>query len=196
MRIIAGSLKGRRIPFRSAGYGDAAATPQKLKEALFSILGEDLSGHSFLDLFAGSGQMGLEAASRGCALVVFNEADRRRTEFIKRLAVQWGLGDTVRFHSLPAHACIKMLERQGQGFDYLYIDPPYLKNRGDAPVYGQLLLDLSSHRILNPGGRVIAQHYLHNLLPERCGIFIKVDARRYGTNALSFYEEKSGSGDA
>lgn len=195
MRIIAGSLKGRRIPFRNAGLGEAAATPQKLKEALFSILGEDLSGLSFLDLFAGSGQMGLEAASRGCERVVFNEADRRRTDSIRRLAAQWGLGDAVQFHSLPAHACIKMLGAQGQGFDYIYVDPPYLKIRGQAPAYGEVLLGLSSRRILNPGGRVIAQHYIHNLLPERCGIFVKVDVRRYGTNALSFYEGKIGAGD-
>jgi hypothetical protein len=59
-----------------------------------------------------------------------------------------------------------------------------------------VLLGLSSGRLLNQGGRVIAQHYIHNRLPERCGIFIKADSRRYGTNALSFYEEQGGAGEA
>lgn len=195
MRIIAGSLKGRIIPFQNSSFGDAAATPQRVKEALFSILGEDLSGLSFLDLYACSGQMGLEAASRGCAQVVFNETDRRRGDFIRRLLAQWDLGDTARLYALPAHACIRLLGTQGLRFDYIYVDPPYRKIRGEAAAYGEVLLELSNHRLLNAGGRVIAQHYIHNVLSERYGLFIKVDARRYGTNGLSFYQETSESGE-
>src|SRR3990172_4106761 len=82
IRIIAGGLKGRVIPFSNKKFDDADITPQKVKGAVFSMIGEWLEGKGFLDLYAGSGQIGLEALSRGADPVVLNEPDARRFHFI------------------------------------------------------------------------------------------------------------------
>jgi 16S rRNA (guanine(966)-N(2))-methyltransferase RsmD len=86
VRIISGTLRGKVIPFLNSRYGDADITSQKVKGALFSMLGEHLNGKVFVDLFSGSGQIGVEALSRGADLVVFNESDRSRFRFIKDFA--------------------------------------------------------------------------------------------------------------
>ena len=85
MRVIAGRLKGRRIPFNNRRFGNARVTSGRVKEAVFSMLGTELQGLRFLDLFAGSGQMGLEAFSRGCDAVM-NELDRPRHAFLTSAA--------------------------------------------------------------------------------------------------------------
>ena len=87
MRIVTGIYRGRRIPSGNR-LGDIRLTSTRLKEAVFSMLGPDLQGQTFLDLCAGSGQIGLEALSRG-ATVEFNEPDRRRLSQIRSLLDEW-----------------------------------------------------------------------------------------------------------
>ena len=91
IRVIGGSLKGKNIPFDNNKYDQADISPQKIKGAVFSILGEELSGQIFLDLFAASGQIGIEACSRGAEKVVFNELEKKRYFFIKNIISNFGL---------------------------------------------------------------------------------------------------------
>ena len=108
MRIISGTLKGRTIPFNSRRFGNARITSGRVKEAVFSILGTDLSGKRFLDLFAGSGQIGFEAYSRG-AHVVMNDFDRRRHGLIQGLVDQWGLAGQLALHCRRAEKLVSSL---------------------------------------------------------------------------------------
>ncbi|MGV7931132.1 MAG: RsmD family RNA methyltransferase [Spirochaetota bacterium] len=189
MRVITGRLKGRSIPFNVRRYGDASVTPDMIKEALFSVLGGELAGKSFLDLFACSGQVGIEALSRGCSPVVFNEKERRRFEFIRSLLAEWGEdGEVVLLFNFPASRCIRLMHSRGVRFDYIFLDPPYEKTRGRAPVYRGVLEEIDRHDLLAPAGGAIVQHYVHNELEESIGSLRLVDHRVYGTNALAFYE--------
>ncbi|HSV98474.1 MAG TPA: RsmD family RNA methyltransferase [Spirochaetota bacterium] len=189
MRVITGRLKGRTIPFNVRRHGDASVTPDMVKEALFSVLGGDLAGKSFLDLYSCSGQVGIEALSRGCSPVVFNEKERRRFEFIRKLLADWGEeAEGVLLFNFPASRCMRLMHSRGVRFDFIYLDPPYEKTRGEASVYRSVLGEIERHDLLAPDGSAIVQHYIHNKLEETVGSLRLADHRTYGTNALAFYE--------
>ena len=187
MRISSGSLKGRRIPFVNNKFDDADVTPSKLKEAVFSMLGEDLSGKTFLDLFAGSGQVGLEALSRGAAWTVFNDRDGKRVHFIGGLVRQWGLADRSLVLHMSAVQCLRFLEHREKSFDIVFLDPPYVKAGDDMSRYGELLAGIMKHRLLADNAAVIVQHFSKNTIPEEAGGLALVKTRKYGTSSLSVY---------
>ncbi len=191
MRIIAGELKGRNIPFNAKKYGGAESTPQIVKEAVFSIIGEYLNGAYFLDLYSCSGQMGLEAISRGCETVIFNEKEHRRFAFIRDLIREWGLSEHARAYNLSAPACLKVLASQGLVFDYVYVDPPYDKVRGKTAMYNGILAMICGSTIISSESRIIVQHFGANELPDAIDDCSTVDRRDYGTSALTIYRKCS-----
>ena len=139
VRIISGTLRGKVIPFLNSRYGDADITSQKVKGALFSMLGEHLNGKVFVDLFSGSGQIGVEALSRGADLVVFNESDRSRFRFIKDFA------DAIRTESksiilnMMAEDALKYISARGIKADIIFVDPPYEKVKGTIYSYSSII---------------------------------------------------------
>ena len=186
MRIIAGSLKGRRIPFNPGKYGGARTTPEMVKKAAFSILGEDLTGENFLDLFACSGQIGLEALSRG-ARVVANEPDKRRCRFIADLVARWELDDHVRVTCQPAQKAIALLDSEGLQFDAVYLDPPYGGEvGGTAPAVG-VLTAIGGAALVRGDGAVLVQHAARIDLPPSALALAFVKRRTYGDSALTLY---------
>ncbi len=187
MRVIAGRLKGRAIPFDNRRYGGAETSPQRLKGALFSMLGEDLSGKAFLDLYACSGQMGIEAYSRNARPVVMNERDGRRYEHLIGLVGAWGLADGCLTMRMDAAQCVRHCAERGMRFECVFIDPPYAKNAGEASVYGEILGFLDEAAVLAPGGRIVVQHFARNTLPDNVRRLRMIDSRKYGTSALSSY---------
>lgn len=189
MRIIAGRLKGLIIPFTNAKFDNANATPQKVKEALLSILGKDLSGKSFLDLYACSGQIGIEALSRGAKLVVLNEIDPKRYNFIKFLIERWDLKDNSMVFNLHAFRCLRILDSKNIKFDYIYIDPPYYKKNNENKQYCDILKKLGKYSILKDEGKIIIQHFCKTDLEEIVSCFRLIDKRRYAKNSLSFFCE-------
>ncbi len=193
MRITSGSLKGRIIPFNPEKFNDADVTPSKIKEALFSMLGENLVGRILLDLFAGSGQIGLEALSRGADSVVFNDRDSRRVRFIGEITRNWGVAERSVVLHMPEGMCLRYLESRAMKFDIIFLDPPYIKKRGRIREYNALLEGVTRHGLLKPDAPVIVQHYSGNELPEHPGGLILEKTRAYGTSSLSVFREK---GDA
>ncbi len=192
MKVSGGRFKGRPIPFSGKKYGNAESTPQKVKEALFSMLGEDLTGASFLDLFACSGQVGIEALSRGADTVVFNEIERARYLFIRDLVGEWDRERRAVVLHMPSSRCLKYLEKRGFSFDYIFLDPPYAKTAGDAPLYAALIDEIDRYAVTKPKTRIIVQHFASNDLPERSGGFERRSSRRYGSSALSIYARADG----
>ena len=106
MNVISGKLKKRRIPIPVHNFKNIETTPQKVKGALFSIIGEDLTNKTFLDLYSCTGQIGIEALSRGAALVVMNENDKKKYAFIKNLIKDWELIDNSTITNFHASKCI------------------------------------------------------------------------------------------
>ncbi|MEJ5362428.1 MAG: 16S rRNA (guanine(966)-N(2))-methyltransferase RsmD [Spirochaetota bacterium] len=186
MRVIGGSFKGRIIPFEKKLKG-AEATSQRLKKALFSILGEDLTGKNFLDLYSGTGQIGLEALSRGASLVVFNDSDRTCFQFVKDIVHMWELSRRSLHYNIDAVRCIKMCGERGVVFDVVFCDPPFEKIAGIPAMYSKILQAISDSSIINEDSVIFVQHYHTNIMPESIGRLIKKDTRKYGTNSLSIY---------
>ncbi len=189
VRVIAGSLKGRTIPFSISKYDDADITPQKVKEALFSIIGEDLTGKSFLDLYAGSGQVGIEALSRGAGPVILNEYDGKRFHFIKSFLEGLTVSAEILLYNMHAFRLLKLLGKRKTGLDYIFVDLPYIKVKEKVNKYDEVVGRINRSGILKRGGQIVIQHYSKNRMSEKTGSFILTGTKTYGTSCLSFYRE-------
>ena len=187
IRIISGSMKGRAIPFNMSKFKDAEITSQKVKGALFSIIGENLQDKTFVDLYSGSGQIGFEALSRKCAMAVFNERDRSRFEFIKNFITQSGIIDKTLVLNLSAKAALKLISDRGIKADFIFLDPPYNKETGGAALYDPILTDVVKSGVLKENSEIVIQHFSGNELSEYCGELMKTDTKKYGTTSLSIY---------
>jgi len=190
MRVGAGRFKGRNIPFVNSRYGDADITMQMVKEAGFDIIGRRIEGSSFLDLFSCSGQVALEALSRGASCAVMNEHDRKRVEWLRRLKKDFSLGDEAEVVCLTWQRCFAAYAEKGRSFDILYCDPPYVKERKPVPLYGDILAAAGESGIVADGGIIIMQHHFGNVLDAEAGGFFRYDERKYGQTGLSFYRRK------
>lgn len=183
MRIIAGERRGKKL---LALEGEQVRpTTNMVKEALFNILQFGIEGRRFLDLFAGSGQIGLEALSRGAAEAVFVDASRDSIRIIQKNVEACGFGNRAR---VAASSFESYLRGERGRFDIAFIDPPYT-----AGLLGRAL-ELTAER-MNPGGVIICEHGSREEPPERAGAFVKRKTYPYGRTALTAYEplEKSGN---
>jgi 16S rRNA (guanine966-N2)-methyltransferase len=174
MRIVAGELGGRRL---QAPKGDAVRpTTDRVREALFSILG-DVEGLDVLDLFCGTGALGLEALSRGAAAVTLVDLDIRPAE-----ANAEGLDVRDRIDLIRADAAAH-LRRDGRGYDLVLLDPPYRLARPVAPDLSKLLPPR-----LRPGARVVVESATDEPLALDPAALPLRDERRYGSTTIRIHE--------
>jgi len=163
-------------------------TPDKVRKALFDIIGQDLGGLSFIDLFAGSGAVGLEAASRGAKRVVFVEKEERCADVIGENITTLSIrpyekrDGAVSVICSDAFKAIKEFAKNGEKFDFVFIDPPYERQLGK-----KALKTLSGYDILHPNSTIIIQHGKREILPESEGRILRVREQKYGATVLSFY---------
>ena len=194
MRIITGALKGRTINFNPR-HGQIRLTGALLKGAVFSMLGPDLTGTSFLDLCAGCGQLGIEAYSRG-ARTTMNEPDDQRQALLQELAREWRLEGLELCH-LKAQRLIPWLADQGRRFDCIYLDPPYEARLNQIPLSLALLQLLGEHELLTPEGWCFVQHQRELEFPAAADRLRRQRQRQYGQTTLSLYAPKTpGEGSA
>lgn len=182
MRVIAGKAKGRRL-YAPKGSG-TRPTSDRVKESLFSILGSRVAGAEVLDLYAGSGALGIEAVSRGASRAVFVEEDPRAIEALKRNLDATGFTDLCAVESTAVDAALKS-RMAGRRFDLIFLDPPY---RIDRTELARVVT--AAARCLTERGAVILEH--EGKLPrlELDGSVEIVDDRRYGDTGLTFFEEQ------
>lgn len=153
-------------------------TPGRVKESLFSILQPRIADSNFLDLFAGTGAIGFEAASRGAKRVVSVEGHRETAEAIIEASEQFGVSETVTVVSAPVDRALYRLEGP---FDIVYADPPY-----DNEVPLQMFRLLLERELLAPEAFVIFEHSARTILPEIPG-YRCVREEVYGDVALAFF---------
>jgi 16S rRNA (guanine966-N2)-methyltransferase len=175
-KITGGQLGSRKL--RSPKGTNVRPTPGRVKEALFSILAPRLEGSRFLDLFAGTGAIGFEAASRGAKNVVCVEGHRETAEAIREAAEQFGVAKHVEVVAAPVDRALYRL--QGE-FDIVYADPPYGE---DLPL--QMFRLLRERNLLAPDALVIFEHGARTILPEIPG-YRSVREEVYGDVALAFF---------
>jgi 16S rRNA (guanine966-N2)-methyltransferase len=178
MRIIAGRLGGRSI-VAPAGRG-TRPTSDRVREALFSILGP-LDGEAVLDLFAGSGALGIEALSRGAGHAVFVERDHRALDALRANLDALGLRDDVaQVRRGDAHHAVRNAARDGEAYDLVFVDPPYRQAAETGDQVGEGLAAL-----LAPGGRVVFES--DRRAPPELGLPLSQE-RRYGDTLIRIYD--------
>jgi 16S rRNA (guanine(966)-N(2))-methyltransferase RsmD len=175
MRIVAGSARGRQL---RAPRGDGTRpTSDKVRGAIFNMLGQFFDGGRVLDLYAGTGAMALEALSRGCERAVCVESDPDAAEIILRNAEACGFAGRL---ELRRERVARVLPRLPSGqFTMAFVDPPY-----DAGPEAALA---SLAPLLAPGGRVVAEHRQSQLPDARYGSLVLTDQRAYGDTGISIY---------
>ncbi len=175
LRIAGGTHRGRRLAVPPA----TRPTEAKVRQALFSIWLEEVRDCRFLDLFAGSGAMGLEALSRGALEAVLVESDRAALEILRRNATSLFPG-AARVLGRPVLPALESLGAAGERFDLVFADPPY-----------RLILDAEAFTlcaaILDPRGRFALEHAARDRIPAETPGLVCVETRRYGESALSFF---------
>ncbi|MFH1406766.1 MAG: 16S rRNA (guanine(966)-N(2))-methyltransferase RsmD [Candidatus Omnitrophota bacterium] len=194
MRVIAGLYKGRILHAPKGVM--LRPTLDNVKEALFNIIGEGIQGARVLELFAGSGALGIEALSRGAARVTFVDNNIRCIK-----AIDENL-NTLRINKLNQAKLVRMdamravgfLSTKDEKFDIVILDPPYCKDtaphKGQRPFVGgakKCLQALADCDILTPCVLVIIEHYKKDLLPNSAGELSCLRSETYGDTVLSFY---------
>jgi len=186
MRVIAGTLR-RRTLLAPAGMA-TRPTSDRLRETLFNVLAPRIEGARFLDLYAGSGAVGIEAASRGAERVVVVERAANALKVLRANLESLGLRGGVRVEAVSVAAFLKKVrpESSGFAFDIMFMDPPY-----DAvDEYGLALglLGKEASRLLARDAVVIAEHRRKEKLEERYGVLEQMRVLEQGDAALSFYK--------
>lgn len=181
MRVVAGSAGGIVL---QAPKSDLRPTMDLVKGAIFSSLGEFIVGARVLDLFAGSGGLGIEALSRGAASAVFVESDRRATDSIAKNLTKTRL--TGRVETVDVFRFLDRFAGEAT-FDLILADPPYAKSREDRDFTPELLASDSLRRALAPGGIFILEHLPGAKLPLR-DRWESIREKRYGATAVSFLQ--------
>lgn len=184
LRVIAGSARGHTLAVPPGTH--IRPTLDRVREALFSIIGPAIQGARFLDLFAGSGANGIEALSRGAASCTFIDSDARAVACIRDNLVGTRLADKAQVirATLPEQLPNVL---PGEPFDLVFADPPYALN-----AYTATIRQVAEARVLRPGGRLIVEHESRRDLSESAiSPFVFVRMYRYGDSALSVFETES-----
>lgn len=173
MRIVAGTLKGRRL--LGPETDDVRPTSDRLRETLFNVLGPSVAGTRVLDAFGGTAAVAIEALSRGAAQATVFERAPRALKVARENITKCGVADTCRL--VPGD----FLATRGTGdCDLIFLDPPY-----DIASLDEVLTTAAGH--LAPGGRVVLEHRRARVSPESTGGLTRVRVLEAGDSALSFY---------
>jgi 16S rRNA (guanine966-N2)-methyltransferase len=180
MRVIAGEFRSRRL--KSVPGLDVRPTPDRLREALFNVLGLRVAGAIFLDCYAGSGAVGIEALSRGAKRVVFIERSSRAAGVLRENLKTLGIEDRALVERGAASVLLKKPALFDIAFDLAFIDPPYELEE----EYRNSLEALSAMHCRF----AIAQHATRFLPDDAYGLLTRTRVLRQGDNCLSFYSAR------
>ncbi|MBR1494922.1 MAG: 16S rRNA (guanine(966)-N(2))-methyltransferase RsmD [Acidaminococcaceae bacterium] len=184
MRIITGKARGLRLNVPK-NY-DVRPTADRVKESLFNIIGTRVMGATVLDLFAGSGNLGLESWSRGARFVQFVDNSRNSLQLTSSNIQKCRAEADCKVLKHDAEAAMELLYKQGQRFDLVFVDPPY--NKGWVQ---KVLRKLEKSPFLTEEGWLIAEHSMHDEIadaaPEGFEIF---RSQQYGETVLTFIRRR------
>lgn len=190
MKISGGIAKGRKIATKKAFSKalkdkELRPTSSKVREALFDIIRDHIKGSRFVDLYAGTGAVGLEALSRGAGTTVFVEPNKLRAQIIKDTAVKFDFREKATVVMKRAEAFLKKASTEKERFDIFFLDPPYSSEEimRTLPMIGE-------KKMLNNGGMVIVEHFFKRKLPEKVGELKMARSYIYGDAMLTIYEKE------
>ncbi len=162
MRVIAGKCKGR--PLKAVPGMNTRPTTDKIKESIFNMIGPYFDGGEGLDLFGGSGGLGLEGLSRGLAKVIFVDRDRKAVDVIKQNIKFCGFEDQTEVFCNDANRALKAIIKRELKFSHIFLDPPYKLKELEA-----IIAEIDKAKLLTEDGKIIAEHGIELVLPETIG---------------------------
>jgi 16S rRNA (guanine966-N2)-methyltransferase len=184
MRIIAGVYRSRVL--KSLKGMALRPTSDRLRETLFNVLGDAVRGARFIDLFAGTGAVGIEALSRGATDVVFIENHGAAVALIRKNLESLGIRAGATVLAMDALRGLEKIEARrspaAAGYDFVFVDPPY----AEAEQYERVLAYLGSSRLVVDGGRVLVEHR-KDFLPPESGRLRRTRVLKQGDAGLSFF---------
>jgi 16S rRNA (guanine966-N2)-methyltransferase len=185
MRVIAGKFRSRQL--KSLKGMALRPTSDRLRETLFNVIADRVAGSYFVDLFAGTGAVGIEALSRGARKVVFIEKHGPAAALIKKNLETLQVTEGAQVLAVDAVHALEVLAKTNSAVnsnpDIVFLDPPY----GNAGDYDRVLTCLGCEALLHEGSLVIAEHRRNFELPESAGSLQRVRVLRQGDAVLSFY---------
>ena len=184
MRVLAGTAKGKELRYPKLSK-DKRLRPLtgRVKEALFNILVNKNPDARFLDLFAGTGSVGIEALSRGAELAIFVELDRKIVQILRENLALTGFTDRAEVYCLDVVKALKVIDNAKGKFDIIFIGAPY-----GSPVLEVALKALADTEIVDVKAVVVAEHSVRDKVSDSYGKLAKFRDSRYGDTVLSFYK--------
>ena len=180
MKILTGSLRGKTIQFKPNPH--LRPTADKVRKAIFDMLQGQLEGKNVLDLFSGTGALGMEALSGGAERATFVETDAMQCGKLKENLAALGLDERSFVIRLDAVAAIESFSRQGEFFDLIFLDPPYEKEWGKRTLEA-----LSSSNVLHEGTFIISECNKREEIEKRLGRLRCVKTKAYGDTQIAVY---------
>ena len=191
MRIVAGKFRSRQI--KSLKGRELRPTSDRLRETLFNVLSPVIEGSRVLDIFAGTGAIGMEALSRGAQEAVFLEKHNPAVKLIRENLAALEIGQGFQIISGDALRSLEKLAASSDAaFDIVFLDPPYAA----TPEYDRVLHLLGGAAFLSPFAIVVAEHHHKLKLPAEVGNLRRYRVLRQGDAALSFYKRHHAPGDS
>ncbi|BAB06309.1 16S rRNA (guanine(966)-N(2))-methyltransferase RsmD [Halalkalibacterium halodurans] len=185
MRVIAGEQKG--LTLKAVPGHKTRPTTDKVKEAIFNMIGPFFDGGIGLDLYGGSGGLGIEALSRGVERMIFVDQQKRAIETIKQNLSHCGLEGRAEVYRNDAKRALQVLTKRGIVFAYVFLDPPYAKQtiKNDLAI-------LANHGLLEEGGVVVCEHDRDTMLPDQIEYAVKHKEETYGDTMITIYKYEKG----
>jgi 16S rRNA (guanine966-N2)-methyltransferase len=181
VRVIAGTLRSRRL--KAVGKLRLRPTSDRLRETLFNVLGASVEQSLFVDLFAGTGAVGIEAISRGAREAIFVDSNAASAKLIRANIAALGIDRGVQIFEADALRALEKIAAWRVMADFIFLDPPYEQEQ----EYARVLDFLDSSRLIAPYGIVIAEHGRKVELPERLDRLERTRVLEQGDASLSFY---------
>ena len=180
LRVIAGTAKGRSLT--AVPGKNTRPTTDKVKEAIFSMIGPYFDGGLALDLFAGTGGLGIEALSRGADSAIFIDLEGISIEVIKQNLQTAGMVDRAEIYRADAIRAVKALAKRNLKFTLVFLDPPYRMKDMD-----ELMMELAVKDLLNEGATVVVEHDADHQYPDAFASYRQIRHTHYGDTAVTIY---------
>lgn len=184
MRVVSGTCKGRSL--KAVPGSTTRPTTDKVKEALFNIIGPYFEGGVGLDLFAGSGGLGIEALSRGLEKVIFVDRDPKAVQIIKENIAACQFDEQSEVYRNDAERALKAILKREIVFDYIFLDPPYKKQQ-----LVKLMETMNNESFISPNGVIVCEHASEIELPDAIGLFKIIKKEKYGIIGITIYQNSS-----
>ncbi|WCN39045.1 16S rRNA (guanine(966)-N(2))-methyltransferase RsmD [Aneurinibacillus uraniidurans] len=183
MRVVSGSKKGH--PLQAVSGKGTRPTVDKVKESIFNMIGPYFDGGLALDLYAGTGGLGIEALSRGVERCIFIDANRKAVSVVYKNLDATGLRDQAEVYCNDANRALNALAKRELVFDLVFLDPPYAEQK----IESQLGI-MNDHGLLASGALIVAEHDAKDKMCEQIADIVKIRETTYGQTVITIYRKE------